>query len=99
VFAVDETSSPLNSLLKRMGLARWQQRAGPSVFCKEADMLRKLTRPMALGIMMLAIGTLAACDDDHRHPRWDRGGYGHDRDHRDDHDHGGYHDDNHWGPH
>jgi hypothetical protein len=60
-------------------------------------MLRKLT----LGMMMLAIGALAACDDYGRHPGWNRGGYDHGRDHRGDHDHdhGGDHDDNHWGPH
>lgn len=54
-------------------------------------MLRRLT----LGMMVLALGTLAACDGDGHHPRWDRGGYDHGRDHRGDHDH----DDNHWGPH
>ncbi|WP_206241420.1 hypothetical protein [Novosphingobium terrae] len=58
-------------------------------------MLRKLT----LGAMLLAIGTLAACDDDGHHPRWDRGGgYDHGRDHRGDHDHD-HDDDHHWAPH
>ena len=59
-----------------------------------------MRRTLTLAAMALAISTLAACDGDGHHPRWDRGGYGHDRDHRGDHDHdhGNYHDDNRWGP-
>ncbi|WP_068091069.1 hypothetical protein [Novosphingobium rosa] len=62
-----------------------------------------MLRTLTLAGMVLAISTLAGCDDYGHHPRWDRGGgYDHGRDHRGDHDHdhGGYHDDDHhWGPH